>query len=243
MKRNKKTEKFKAYLRKEDELWKNRRAQANLGYKELDKPIHRGYDGTWTLRKDIARRVDAIDYFGLIHYYGQTVWCKDESFTRWSHKLKKEVDIKPYFKKITESEYNTLRPWIKRFFSYSLADDKVRWNGEVIRHYRVNVPEYFFVLEKNKHYKTHYKVIDEVLLQEEAEIYAALDTTFYKEQRRDWNRHYSQKDDRTLDHRARRTYNKRILKKNISYLQDLDDYEDVFEYKYNHRHSGKWDWW
>ena len=240
MKRNKKAEKLKAFYRKREELWENEVAQSNLGYKPLEKPIHKGYDGEWTLRGDISRRADAEDFEGLIHYYGVSVWCKDDSFTRWNKKEKREVEIKPYFKKINENEYNTLRPWIKRFFTYSYGDDVVRWGGEVVRYYRVNVPEYYFNLKKVKHYKTHYKVIDEVLLQEWDEIQTTIDTTYYVHQITEWNRHRSRRFDKQISHRMDRTYNKAVLKKKLKFFGT--GIEDEIHFRDSDKDSYL-DWW
>ena len=59
MKRNAKTEKYKAFLSKMRERDTNWEAQRKLGYKPLEKPIHHGYDAYWILRDDVARREDA----------------------------------------------------------------------------------------------------------------------------------------------------------------------------------------
>jgi len=117
MKRNKKAEKHKAYLRKEGELSDNRAAQRALGYKPLDKPIHDGYNGEWVLRADIARSKDGEDLESLIHHFGKPAWSRDKSFTRYDFCQRQEVDIKPYFRMIDEGTYNNLLPWCKRFFS------------------------------------------------------------------------------------------------------------------------------
>ena len=240
MKRNKKTEKLNAFYRKRDERWENEAAQANLGYRLLENPIHKGFDGEWTLRKDISRRIDANEFEGLIYYYGCSVWCKDDSFTRWDKKIKREVSIKPYFKKISENEYETLRPWIKKFFSYSLADDLVRWGGRVDRFYRVNVPEYYFVLKTSKHYKTHCKIIDEVLLQEWDEIQTTIDTTYYVHQIVEWNRHHSRRWDKQISHRMDRTHNKAVLKKKVKFMGTGKD--DEFHFRDSDKESYL-DWW
>jgi hypothetical protein len=255
MKRNERTEKFKAYLRKENELNENWAVQRALGYKPLDKPIHDGYNGEWKLRADIARSKYGEDVENLIYHFGKSVWCRDKSFTRYDYKQKREVDIKPYFKLIDEGTYERLLPWCKRFFVYTPSEDRVYW-GSVKKFYKVNLPEYYFKLKKSKHYKTHYKVIDEVLKQEEAEIDAALETTFFKENKKHkWGRGPS-KDLVQLYNRADRHHNKQALKKNMSMMfakyDDIDDdwgcwtsdyCDDFVEFRYNHKHSCLWDWW
>jgi hypothetical protein len=253
MKRNEKTERFKAYLRKKNELNENWAAQRALGYKPLDKPIHDGYNGEWVLRADISRSKNGEDLEALIHRFGKSAWCRDKSFTRYDYCQRQEVDIKPYFRVIDEGTYNNLLPWCKRFFSYAPSEDRVRWGG-VMKYYVVDLPEYYFKLKISKHYKTHYKVIDEVLKQEDAEIEAQLDTTFYKEKRASWKRGPGKKMQQ-LYNRADRHHNKQALIKNMrtnfAKYDDIDDdwgcwisdwCDDFYEFRYNHKHSCHWDW-
>lgn len=246
---NKKEEKFKAYLRKEEELWKNHVAQRNLGYKPLDTPIHKGYDAVFILRDDIARRDDADEFEALIHYYGKSAWCRDKTFTKWDRTEKRKIDIKPYFKKIDEDEYERLLPWCKKFFTHSLVDDRTSWGGSIRKSFKINVPEFYFKMKIENHYETHYKVIDEILLQEEAEIEEHLWGTFYNERIIKWNSHRSSKSGRKLFNRAFRTYNKSAIKNNVKFMfNDIDEdhgeiwNDEVVSLKYNHRHSVKWDW-
>jgi hypothetical protein len=252
MKRNKKAEKHKEFLRLQEELYANWEAQKKLGYKPLEKPIHHGYNGSWTLREDIARRQDADEFWALIEHFGVSVWCRDESFARWSYDQKKKVDIKPSFKEIDENAYNQLLPWCKKHFSYKYGGDKIHWGG-VTKYYRVNVPEHYFKLKIEKHYKTHYKVIDELLKQEAAEIQARLEHQFFEVQRKHWERHSSGKWWRKCLNRKDRAHNKNALRKNMRHIfakyDDINDdwgswltdyCDDEYEFRYRHKHYGKW---
>lgn len=255
MKRNKKAEKHKAYIRKELELDANWVAQRNLGCMPLDIPIHYGYNCEWVLRDDISRRDDAEEFKTILAHYGVSVWCKDKSFKIWDYKQKKKADLKPYFKAIDSHSYERLYPWAKKYFSVYGKDKVDRW-GNVVKQYHVNIPEYYLKPKKSKNFKTHYYVIDEILKQEEAEIKGDLDTNFFAERRKSWKTHNSLKWYRTNSNRADRSHNKMALKKNMSYIfakyDDINDdwgswlegYSDEHvEFRYYHQHSGQRNWW
>ena len=153
MKRNKKTEKHKEFLRLEREMSANWEAQRKLGYKPLDKPIHHGYDAYWVLREDVSRRDDADRFQYILDTYGITVWCRKKDFKAWDYFYKREVDIKPGFKEITLREYEELNPWVKKFFdSYTKYTS---WGKSSYIMYRVNIPDYFLIRKREKSYKTH----------------------------------------------------------------------------------------
>lgn len=250
MKRDKKTEKFKEFLRLEEELGANWEAQRNLGYKPLDKPIHNGYDAFWVLRDDVSRRDDAYRFQHILDTYGTTVWCRRKDFKAWSYLHKREVDIKPGFKEITPREYEELNSWVKKFFEpYTRYS---RWGNNSSVMYRVNIPDYFLVRKRVKSYKTHYKVIDEVLLQEEAEIKAIIENQYFDEQRKYWDRHSSGKWWRKYLNRKDRAHNKSALRRNMRTIFAEDNInedwrswldgncDDRYEFKYRHKHYGKW---
>ena len=254
MKRNKKTERLKAFLRKEEELSNNWDAQRALGYKPLDNPIHYGYNGEWILREDISRSEEGENIESVIYHFLESVWCKDKTFTEYDLHQNKKIDVRPYFKTIDEDEYENLLPWCKKFFTHYFSDDIIRW-GRLEKYYRVNLPEYYFKLKITKNYKTHYKVIDEVLMQEQAEIEFTLDNKFYNERRANWAQGPDKKT-KQLYNRAERHYNKQALIGNMR--MEFAKYDDInsdwgcwlseycdefYEFKYNHRNVCKWDWW
>ncbi len=251
MKRNKKTEKQKEFMHLQEELYANWEAQRNLGYKPLEKPIHNGYNAFWVLRDDVSRRDDAHRFQYILDTYGTTVWCRRKDFKYWSYQHKKNVDINPGFREITPHVYEGLNSWVKKFFEpYTVYS---RWGSNSYVMYRVNIPEYFFVRKRVKAYNTHYKVIDEILLQEEAEIKAIIENQFFDEQRRHWNRHSSGKWWRKCLNRKDRAHNKSALRRNMRVIfaknDDINDdwgswvdtwCDDQYEFKYRHKHYGKW---
>ena len=180
----------------------NRAAQDALGYKPLDKPIHYGYTSKWELRDDVSRREDSWVFEAILNDHGKSVWCKTKDFTVYDISSRSKRDLKPFIEKIDEDIYNRIYPRYQKWFSYLIGGDIVRWSG-VKKMYGCNIPEYFFkkVIEKN--YKTHYKVIDEVLKQEEAEIEDAIQREFYGKRYRGkysgvpkWYRHFFDKKDK-----------------------------------------------
>ncbi len=250
MKRNAKTEKQKEFLRLRGEADANWEAQRKLGYKPLENPIHYGYNARWALRDDVARREDADKFQYILDNFGVSTWCRKKDFKTWSYHSKRVVDINPSFKEIDKCHYDNLSPWVQKFF-YSYQ--KERWGGQEHTVYSVNIPSHFLVRKITKHYKTHYKVIDEVLKQEEAEIDARLDNTFFDEQRKYWNRHSSSKGWRKIFSKKDRAHNKNALRKNMratsaKYDDICDEWgswlcgwcDEFVEFKYKHKHYGRW---
>lgn len=251
MKRNAKTEKYKAFLSKMRESDANWEAQSKLGYKPLEKPIHHGYDAYWVLRDDVARREDADKFQYILDTFGTTVWCKRKDFKVWNYQFKRLHDLNPSFREIDQKRYDNLSQWAQKFF-YSY-EKQSNWGGATRTVYAVNIPSYFLVRKVVKSYNTHYKVLDEVLKQEEAEIDAQLDTTFYDEKGKYYNRHSAGKKWRKIFNRADRAHNKVALRKNMGTVFALSDdisddwgswlyhwCDDFYEFKYKHKHYGRW---
>lgn len=226
MKRNQKTEKFKEFLRLEKELRTNWEAQRNLGYKPLDKPIPHGYRAVWVLRADISNRDDADRFQHILDNYGKSVWCKRKDFKVWDYQIKKLVDVNPYFREITPKEYESLKPWVQKFFTEGTKIS--RWGGFTYPYYYVNIPDYFLVREVKRDYKTHYKVIDEILKQEESELEGRLDWDFYNERRARWSSR-SSKVWRKIYHRTERSKNKQTIKRNMMLAKEGEYYSEENE--------------
>ena len=216
---NTKNKHYKNRLALEKRLEDNRLAQSALGYKELDKPIHHGYDIEYILRADIARRDDAWEYQLLIDDFGQKRWCKNKDFKEYSYHNKREVYIKPYIDKVNHRQFDCWRDWFQKFWMRSPKDDVNNWWG-YHKLYICNIPEWYLDTKITKHYKTHYKVIDEVLLQEEAEIWDELCGPKYVHL---WNG-YSSKDWKTIYNKKDRRHNKQIVKKNM--IDVIPAYDD-----------------
>jgi len=226
MKRNLKAEKKKEMLRLEAELSANLEAQRNLGFKPLDKPIPHGYRGKWVLRADVARRQDADRFQYILDNFGKSVWSRKEDFKKWCYFTKRVVDIRPSFREIKPAEYENLKPWIKKFFTK--GEKHYPWGNVTYTYYYVNIPSHFLVLDMKRDYKTHYKVIDEALKQEEAEIEARLETEFFEERRAKWSWR-SSKAWKKIYNRSERSRSKQALKRNIVEAPEGEYYDDIHE--------------
>jgi hypothetical protein len=238
MKRGEKTEKLKEFLRLEKELRANWEAQRNLGYKPLEKPIPDGYRAQWVLREDVARREDADRFQYILDNFGKSVWCKRKDFKVWDYQIKKLVDVKPYFREITPKEYESLSIWAKKFFTE--GQKYSRWGNYMYSYYYVNIPSHYLVPQVRRDYKTHYKVIDEILQQEEAELEARLDWDFYNERRARWKSHRSNKTWRKIFHRSDRSKTRQIIKRNVMNAKEGEHYNDSIELGLN---KGSRCWW
>jgi hypothetical protein len=223
MKRNAKTEKQKEFLRLRKEAAANWEAQRKLGYKPLDKPIHHGYDAYWVLRDDVSRRADADRFQYVLDNFGVSTWCRRKDFKTWCYHQKRIVDVNPSFKEIDQYRYDKLSPWVQKFF-YSYQKQNY-WGGQTYTMYAVNIPSHFLVKKVVKSYKTHYKVIDEILKQEEAEIDARIESKFYKEQRKYWGHNGCSKSWRKIYSKADRAHNKKALRKNMNMM--FAKYDDI----------------
>lgn len=249
MKRNVKTEKRGEFIRLMNEAKANYEARRKLGYKPLDEPVHHGYNAKWTLRSDVANREDADNYQEVIDNYGIEVWSKKKDFKKWSYKFRRNVDVYPSFKDINVGEYEKLSQKIKKFFT--IRRDTKAWGGVERIYYEVNIPVYFLVMKVRKNYRTHYKVLDEVLLQEKAEIEGALWGKFYDMRVGYYNRS-SKKWLKKFTSRSNRAKNKATLRKNLmSEIYDGDEEfyvswalscfaDDPYEFTYNNKSYYKW---
>lgn len=79
------------------ELQELRRAQWNLGWIELEKPIQSGFERVVVPRPDYMRRKDAAYFIELADFVNSTVTSRDKKFIRknWSTGVKEEVHAKP----------------------------------------------------------------------------------------------------------------------------------------------------
>lgn len=236
---NTKDKNYKKYLALLKKLDENNIAQSNLGYRELEKPIHHGYNIEWVLRGDVSRREDAWEYEVLLNDYSKKAWCKDKTFKVYSKKEKIEKEIKPYIPAVHLKTYKSWNPWFQKFWKHIPSEDRHTWWG-VEKYYKSVVPKWYFKTKITKHYKTHYKVIDEVLIQEEAEIKDKLYSKEYRQfEYSNWLNNVPKSYIKGIN-KSNRSYSKQTLRNNIQY-EDLECEER--EYQYHHRHSALWSYW
>lgn len=171
MKRNKYFEKEKALIKIKKELYENWQNQRNQAWIELDKPIPHGYNGEWVLREDIAKSPDGEILQWIIDDLGVEVWSKRKDFrVREGYKGKKWKDIKPYFKRINETDYLDLPSSLQKYFRLDTSDR----NYWLRPKYKVDIEPWKLVMKKSRSYITHYREHDEILHQIDAELNSQL---------------------------------------------------------------------
>lgn len=233
-KRNKYWERDKEYQRLLSALEINQTAQRNLGYIELENPVPDGFNAYFVLREDVAKRDDAWVFQGIIDHCSTTAWRKKNNFQSVKEKRTKPFEEKsfyndyPHFVNINEDKYNRFVPQVKRWFSEAVD----KWGR---KYYYVTVPIFYYEIKIEQHYRTKVKVIDNVLLQEEAEIEDKLYA--FRDQRwsycsgtapKSWVRFWN------VSHRREE---KRVLQ-----AMTFKGKEDLC-FPGNHRHSAQWAWW
>jgi hypothetical protein len=189
------------------------------------------------LRDDIKHRDDAGVFYECIRLVGRTTWCRDKSFKRKLSKGNYEY-YQPGFGEISENTYEHLHPAVKKYFS------EVRWYHKNWNPYRktyeCKVPSYFFVTKIEPRWVTHYKEHDGLIAQQENEIRDVINSgkmlpvnSWYAD--RPGYSSYAK-----ARNRSDRKNSKETLKRNV--LSGGDNM-DKYEYRYNHKHSARWDYW
>jgi hypothetical protein len=210
MSKNTKHKDYKRLLalrEKEDELDK---AIKNLGYVELEKPIHHGFNAYLTLREDVAKREDKVAglYQYFIDNFAPETWSRLPSFyTR--NKKGKVNDNRPKLRRLTQKEYDGFMPWVQEHLH---KRTEYNWGNEYV-YYVPYVPEYYLVMKIKNSYITHRKVVDGELESQRA---------FVKDQRwqleeniKPWNENGYSKFLKLIQ-KANRINNKLPLKININ---------------------------
>jgi hypothetical protein len=226
-KRNKQYLREKEYLRLKKASDDNWDAQRNLGWIQLDEPLHTGYTAKLVLRSDIANREDAWIFQTIIDNYSSSSYAKRLRDLDFSKKDIKSYRIygRPHVYSISENTYNSMNPQIKKWFQKLSFTSS--WAGE---RYSCDVPNFFFEISIEKYYTTKIRIFDEVLQQEAAEIKATIEHKFYIENCRFYN-----------GRRMRRILNniqRNKSKMKMNHIIDSDE-DYIFEDNYKNA-SGYW---
>ena len=165
MSKNTKHKDYKRLLalrRREDELDE---AIKNLGYVELKKPIHHGFNAYLTLREDVAKREDRVAglYQYFIDNFASEPWSRLPVFYTKS-KRGKINDNRPKLRRLTQKEYDGFLPWVQEYLH---KRTEYNWGNEYV-YYVPYVPEYYLVMKIKNSYITHRKVVDGELESERA---------------------------------------------------------------------------
>ena len=230
MSRNTKKEGYKEYLallRKDEKLGEERK---NLGYRELEKPIHHGYNAYLELREDVQRRIDkeGLAYQYILKHFMVETWSKTPEFVT-KHKGKRyhyyehNYENKPHIRKITEREYEKLHPSVQKYFYNYRIDNKYFWGGAEQRIYSHIIPDHYLIMKVKNSYLTHQKVLDSDLEREisfvDDKISEFWNTSPF------WKSSRGFKWFRVRQNRADRRYNKITLGKNLKQGVESSSYE------------------
>lgn len=219
MSKNTKHKHYKRLLALRERKSELEAAIKNLGYVELEKPVHHGYNAYLTLREDVARREDKVAwlYQYFIDNFAVETWSRTKEFYT---KNKKGIisDKRPYFKRITKKEYDEFYPWVQE---HLYKKTEFVW-GQEYSYYVPYVPEHYLVTEIKNSYITHRKVVDGEL---ESELAFVKDQMWAIEVRiKPWDESGYSKFLKTIQ-KANRRNDKIALKKNLNTMFINDSYE------------------
>ena len=220
MQRNKHWHKHKKFLGLNISLDENNQAQQDLGFVDIPPRPH-GWISYFTLREDITFRHDAWVFQKIIDICGKKAWRKKNNFH-----ITGEHFQSPYFRELDEYDFDKVPIALRKWFTYRFTKrGYIKW-------YSI-VPNFFFETKVERHYITKIHIIDEVLLQEEAEIESQLYSMYEfgwgyggGKAPKSYVRGYNQ------SHRAKEKQAIHRCLKGIKH-----------EFPYRHRHSARWDYW
>jgi hypothetical protein len=238
-KRNKEYLKEKDFLRLQRASEENYEAQRNLGWIELDEPVHSGFTATLTLRSDVANREDAWIFQEIVDKFSTSSWAKKIKDFDFLNKENRNGNIyknkfnfyhRPRIDDISDYNYNLLAPQVKKLFRKSSSYFS-SWRGE---YYVCIVPSFYFDIKIEKRWITKVRVFDEVLEQEEAEIDSEIERNHYN---KCFRSRYTcaPKSFRKYLNRQQRAKAKQVLYKNFFNEKELE-FEDNYK-------SASWLYW
>ncbi len=145
----------------------------NLGYVELEKPVHHGYNAFLTLREDVAKREDRVAglYQYFIDNFAIETWSRTKEFYI-KNKKGKVWDKRPYLRRVTQKEYDGYLPWVQEHLH---KRTEFVW-GQEYSYYVPYIPQHYLVTKIKNSYITHRKVVDGEL---ERELRFVRDQLFY----------------------------------------------------------------
>ncbi len=231
-KRNKQYLKEKEYLRLKNALDANYKAQRNLGWVELEEPIHRGYTSYLKLRNDISNREDAWIFEGIIERFGSTHHLKRKNDISLLNNKKNRCNINyyhnPLIRDIKQKDYDYLIPQAQKHFIKRINNNP--WQSDT---YACIIPNFYFEIKIEKHWVTRQRIFDEILAQEYSEIKYQLEANHYDR----FYRWYASapKSFRKILNKSQRAKAKNILH-NIYYKEKEMEFEDNYK-------SASWLYW
>ena len=158
----------------EMELDQVHKAQSELGYMVLDKPLRDGWYKTYKLREDIKRTKLANVYQEVLDAVLIEIWGREKKYAdrNWDLYFKNGCRNfqRPGIKRLSEREFLKLSSKAKKYF--------ICFKIKTFRGYRnvysCRLPKYFFQLGYRRAYIVSYKIVSSVLESREQEIFEIL---------------------------------------------------------------------
>jgi len=164
----------KRFLEIQRKLQEIHQAQIDLGYMDLKVPIFIGWTIKFIPRADIQNREDAAIFWEIIKIASDDGFIRNKGLLKHKDKKYRDYPYQPKFHPISEDVYDKLSPDVKKHFHYS-EWESYRY-GFRTKRYVCSIPNFYWDKKLVRKYKTKVKVIDEVLLQKEAELESELDS-------------------------------------------------------------------
>lgn len=156
--------------RLEKELDKIHKAQSELGYIELDKPLRDGWIKTYQLRDDISRSKNAKVYKEVLKAVMQEVWGRekkhaDNNWNEFFNKKNRNFQ-RPGIRRLNEKQYDKLSSHAKKCFIKRKRKSPRGYRNS----YSCILPRYYFTLTYRRAYIYKRKIISPILESREQEI-------------------------------------------------------------------------
>ena len=188
MQLKKQEQRYKEYLRLLEADRKNSKAQAALGYVELDKPIPRGWDVIVIPRADIQNREDAWVFWKIISVCVRKGFIRNKNWYKSKKFYYQEYPYRPGFFTIVEDELKRLPAAVQKWFDLDVygkgLTNGVDYRGR--KHYKNQVPNFYWETKLVRSFITKVKLIDADLKKEAADIDAQLDLYRYRYHFDEW---------------------------------------------------------
>lgn len=164
------TERIQLVNQLEKELQRIRKAQSELGYLELPKPLRDGWYKTFRLRDDILRSKNAKTYKEVLKAVLVEIWGSEKKYAdkRWKKHFSQyhEHFQRPGIKRLNEKEFEKLSCRAKKCFV-----KRRRMGCKGYRNsYACTIPKYYFVIAYRRAYMTKRKIVSPILESREQEI-------------------------------------------------------------------------
>jgi len=174
------TQRIKTVNRLEKELDKIHKAQAELGYLELDKPVRDGWIKTFKLRDDILRSKKSKVYQEVLKSVKQEIWGREKKYAdkRWKEFFNKHNRNfqRPGIRRLNEKQFSKLSTKAQKCF----IKRKRKANGGYKNIYSCILPRYYFIISYRRAYITKRKIISPILESREQEIMEILAKPNYR---------------------------------------------------------------